>query len=68
MLRKVLEDPAMNLLEMRHIELALNGIALKLSNSCKGKGGFALANQAARTVSDASMAAVSSSLSISPAM
>lgn len=58
----------MNLLKMRHIELALNGIALKLSNPCKSKGGFSLANQAARTVSDANIAAVSSSLSISPAM
>ena len=57
----------MHFLEMGHIELAFDGIVLKLSYPCKGKGSFALANQAARTVSDARIAAVSSSLVISPA-
>ncbi|WP_242098192.1 hypothetical protein [Sphingomonas sp. CROZ-RG-20F-R02-07] len=57
----------MHLLKMGYIELAFYRIVLKLSNPCKGKGGFALANQAERTVSDNRIAAVSSSLVISPA-
>jgi len=52
---------------MGHIELAFYRIVLKLPNPRKGKCGFALAYQAARTVSDARIAAVNSSLVISPA-
>jgi len=67
MFRQILEDPAMHFLEMGHIELAFYRIVLKLPKPCKGKCGFALAYQAARTVSDARIAAVNSSLVISPA-
>lgn len=68
MLRQILEYPAIDLSQMVHVELTLNRIAVKLSYTREGKRGLAFANQAERTVSDARIAAVNSSLSISPAI